>query len=339
MKKIIVFATLAFAIITGVLATPVLCCNAEDLGQEAQDKSELIAGEEEKAAVIPVGEEGMTPVYGEELKDGTYPVEVESSSSMFRIVKAELTVHDGDMTAVITLSGKGYLKMYMGTGEEAIEAEETEYIPFVEDSSGAYTYIIPVEALNQELECTSFSKRKEKWYDRQILFQASSLPEEAFVNGRSDEEKEQITKESVKKGAYTMEVSLSGGSGRAEIMSPASINVTAENMTATIEWDSPYYDYMIVDGEKFFPINEEGNSVFEIPVLELDQEMAVIADTTAMSTPHEIVYTLTFHSASLQREAGNMMPVIGIVVLIIIVTLAIVMVSRRKKKGLHGEEK
>jgi len=54
-----------------------------------------------------------------------------------------------------------------------------------------------------------------------------------------------------------------------------------------------------VDGEKYLPVNTEGNSVFEIPVAALDTALAVTADTTAMSTPHEIEYTLTFDSASL----------------------------------------
>ena len=70
-------------------------------------------------------------------------------------------------------------------------------------------------------------------------------------------------------------------------------------MTAEITWSSPNYDYMIVDGEKYLPVNTEGNSVFEIPVAALDTALAVTADTTAMSTPHEIEYTLTFDSASL----------------------------------------
>ena len=56
---------------------------------------------------------------------------------------------------------------------------------------------------------------------------------------------------------------------------------------------------MIVDGEKYLPVNTEGNSVFEIPVAALDTALAVTADTTAMNTPHEIEYTLTFDSASL----------------------------------------
>ena len=79
-------------------------------------------------------------------------------------------------------------------------------------------------------------------------------------------------------------------------------------MTARIEWSSPNYDYMLVDGEKYLPVNTEGNSVFEIPVAVLDEEIPVAADTTAMSKPHEVEYTLMFHSAAegeaVQSESG-----------------------------------
>ena len=56
---------------------------------------------------------------------------------------------------------------------------------------------------------------------------------------------------------------------------------------------------MIVDGEKYLPVNTDGNSVFEIPVLIFDEPMTVIGDTVAMSKPHEIEYTITFHMDSL----------------------------------------
>ena len=69
-------------------------------------------------------------------------------------------------------------------------------------------------------------------------------------------------------------------------------------MTATIVWSSPNYDYMLVDGEKYLPVNTDGNSTFEIPVAALDTPLAVVGDTTAMSTPHEIDYTLTFDASS-----------------------------------------
>ena len=94
-------------------------------------------------------------------------------------------------------------------------------------------------------------------------------------------------------------VTLEGGSGRATVESPAVLTVADGIMTATIVWSSPNYDYMLVDGEKYLPVNTDGNSTFEIPVAALDTALAVTADTVAMSTPHEIDYTLTFDSATL----------------------------------------
>ena len=103
-------------------------------------------------------------------------------------------------------------------------------------------------------------------------------------------------------GTYTCEVTLEGGSGRATVESPAALTVADGKMTATIVWSSPNYDYMLVDGEKYLPTNTEGNSTFEIPVSALDTALDVTADTVAMSTPHEIEYTLTFDSASLKAN-------------------------------------
>ena len=101
-------------------------------------------------------------------------------------------------------------------------------------------------------------------------------------------------------GAYTVEVTLEGGSGKASVESPARLTVQDGAATAVIIWSSSNYDYMKVDGVRCDPINTEGNSTFEIPVLGFDYKMPVLADTTAMSTPHEIEYTLYFDSASLQ---------------------------------------
>lgn len=103
-------------------------------------------------------------------------------------------------------------------------------------------------------------------------------------------------------GAYTIEVALTGGSGRADVDSPAHLTVNQGQMQAQIVWSSPYYDYMEVDGRGYAPINEEGNSVFSIAVPALDEEIAVSAETVAMSMPHTIEYTLRFDSATLRRE-------------------------------------
>ena len=292
-----------------------------------KETSDMIAGEDEKAPAKEVGKKNMVPVYGSDIIDGTYDIEVDSSSSMFRIVKAQLTVTEGEMSAVITLGGKGYLRLFMGTGEEAIAAPESEYAEYVEDADGAYTYEVKVEALDKPLECTGFSKRKEKWYDHQIVFEASSLEADALlitlpdydeekkttqVSENNTQEDESETTENMTQvsemaeqervnlddGVYNMDVTLSGGSGRASVSSPAKVTVADGMATAELVWSSSNYDYMIVNGQKYLPTNAEGNSAFEIPVMCFDKEMTVMADTTAMSTPHEVEYALVFTQES-----------------------------------------
>ena len=105
-------------------------------------------------------------------------------------------------------------------------------------------------------------------------------------------------------GEYSIQVDLEGGSGKASVTSPTILTVEDGKAYAQIQWSSSNYDYMIVDGKKYLPVNEEGgNSEFEIPVLAMDEAMPVIADTTAMGTPHEINYTLTFYSDSIGSKS------------------------------------
>ncbi len=124
-------------------------------------------------------------------------------------------------------------------------------------------------------------------------------------------------------GEYSIQVDLEGGSGKASVTSPTLITVQDGAVTAHIQWSSSNYDYMIVDGEKYLPVNEEGgNSEFEIPVLAMDEAMPVIADTTAMGTPHEINYTLTFYSDSIgsksqmPQEAAKRVVAVALVIII-----------------------
>ena len=106
-------------------------------------------------------------------------------------------------------------------------------------------------------------------------------------------------------GDYLVSVTLEGGSGRSSVSSPTAVHVEDGKVAATITWSSPHYDYMVVAGRTYVPLNEEGNSVFVIPVLAFDEPFDVIADTTAMSQPHEIDYTLTFDSESARAQQAR----------------------------------
>lgn len=104
-------------------------------------------------------------------------------------------------------------------------------------------------------------------------------------------------------GNYTAKVTLSGGTGRATIQSPAKLRCASGQFYATILWSSPNFDYMKVNGTRYELISAPGsNSTFEIPVAAFDTPLPVIADTVAMSEPHEVEYTLTFDSASLAKQ-------------------------------------
>lgn len=132
-------------------------------------------------------------------------------------------------------------------------------------------------------------------------------------------------------GTYKIDVVLGGGSGRATITSPATLVVKEGCAYAQIEWSSSHYDYMKVGETTYDPINTDGNSVFELPVTVMDKPMDVIADTTAMSVPHEIEYTLTFASDSITsgRQAA---PGQQIIYLAVVVAAGVVVVILTKKK-------
>ena len=122
------------------------------------------------------------PLYAADINEGSYDIAVESSSSMFRVVECRLTVSDDEMTAVMTLSGKGYSMLFMGTGEEALSANDSSFIPFAENSEGQYTYTVPVPALNAIVKCAAWSIKREQWYDRDLVFLSDSLPDGAVKN-------------------------------------------------------------------------------------------------------------------------------------------------------------
>lgn len=105
---------------------------------------------------------------------------------------------------------------------------------------------------------------------------------------------EKHEKLTVADGTYQVNVTLSGGSGRAKIASPTELTVKDGRAMAKIVWSSDKYDYMEVEGIRFTPEIQNGHSVFMVPVTELDKPLAMVGDTTAMSTPHAIDYQLTF---------------------------------------------
>ena len=170
MKRIFVYF-LAVLLLTG--------CTAAPEETTVPPTTETVPSTTQAAETIP--EETEPPViYADQLVDGSYEIEVDSSASMFRVVKCVLTVENGAMTAAMTMSGQGYGYVYMGTRKEADLDTEENFIPFVLDENGGKVFTVPVEALNMEHDCAAWSIRKEKWYDRVLVFESGLLPESAY---------------------------------------------------------------------------------------------------------------------------------------------------------------
>lgn len=250
---------------------------------EAADTTEASDGAAEAQAALP---------------DGVYTAAFDTDNSMFHVSEAcdgrgTLTVENGEMTIHISLGSKNIVNLYPGLAEDA-QKDGAELLVPTEDtvtySDGlteeVYGFDVPVPALDEEFDLALVGT-KGKWYDHKVIVSDPQPTEDAA------QENDTAVPED---GTYTIELTFEGGSGKAQIASPAVITVEGGAVTATVEWSSPNYDYMIVDGEKYLPVNTEGNSVFEIPVTVFDEPMEVVGDTVAMSTPHEIEYTLTFHS-------------------------------------------
>lgn len=247
------------------------------------------------------------------LEDGVYSAEFDTDSSMFHVNEANegrgvLTVKDGKMTIHVSLASKGILNLFPGLAEDA-QKEGAQLLEPTEDtvtysdgmSEEVNGFDIPVPALDEEFDVALIGK-KGKWYDHKV---SVSDPQKLETEELTSETQESggITAFGLglEDGVYTADVTLTGGTGKSTVESPAHVTVSGDEVTASVIWSSPNYDYMIVDGEKYEMVNTEGNSVFEIPVAAFDTELPVIADTVAMSTPHEIEYTLNFDSSSLEK--------------------------------------
>lgn len=140
-------------------------------------------------------------------------------------------------------------------------------------------------------------------------------------------------------GTYTIEAVLEGGSGRVSITSPTELTVENHEANVSIEWSSSNYDYMVVEGTTYYPVNEDGNSVFEIPVVAFDEQIEVTADTTAMSVPHEITYTILLDSKSIENPndalstKGTGFLIAGIAAVIFVVGGVTWGIKRKRKRN------
>ena len=281
--------------VSALLAASLAGCGSSASSVASSASSEAVSSVAE-SAVSEAASESAAASSAQALEDGTYTAEFDTDSSMFHVNEASdgkgtLTVEDGRMTLHISLQSKKIVNLYVGMAADAPDHEAdwlqptTDTVTYSDGTSEeVYGFDVPVEALDTDFQLAILGT-KGKWYDHTVSVRNVEAQAAEAVETPAD-------------GSYTCEVTLEGGSGRATVDSPAALTVADGKMTATIVWSSPNYDYMIVDGEKYLPTNTEGNSTFEIPVSALGVPLSVVADTVAMSTPHEIEYTLTFSAPS-----------------------------------------
>ena len=281
--------------VSALLAVSLAGCGSSASSVASSASSEAVSSVAE-SAVSEAASESAAASSARALEDGIYTAEFDTDSSMFHVNEADngkgmLTVKDGQMTIHIRLASTHIVNLYVGMAADAPDHEAdwlqptTDTVTYSDGTSEeVYGFDVPVEALDTDFQLAILGT-KGKWYDHTVSVRNVEAQAEEAVETPAD-------------GSYTCEVTLEGGSGRATVDSPAALTVADGKMTATIVWSSPNYDYMIVDGEKYLPTNTEGNSTFEIPVAALGTPLSVVADTVAMSTPHEIEYTLTFSAPS-----------------------------------------
>lgn len=246
MKKIVVVASVL--VFTALLGG----CGNKTTVQERNEKARQAHMQETSP------DEAESPDTAE-LADGTYMAEFQTDSGMFHVSEAcdgkgKLTVENGKMTIHVSLASKNIVNLYPGLAEDAkkegakllLPTEDTvTYSDGMEEE--VYGFDVPVPELETEFELALIGT-KGKWYDHKASV-TNPVPTEG------DDAKKAAVLPALKDGVYTVELSFEGGSGRAEILSPATLTVTDGEAVAAIQWSSSDYDYMIVDGEKYLPVN------------------------------------------------------------------------------------
>lgn len=101
-------------------------------------------------------------------------------------------------------------------------------------------------------------------------------------------------------GSYTPDsFSFSGGTGKVKITC-TSVRVEDGLAYAEIRFSSSKYGYVKANAETYYPLSTDDGSVFEIPI-ELNKNNKILGMTTAMSSAHEIEYTIYVYI----RDAGS----------------------------------
>ena len=307
-----------------------------------KDARAFINGILEKTGELPDPDPNPTPDPNPGVvvpADGIYKVNnVVSSSAMFRVVGCTLTVKNGKMSAVLTLSGTGYDYLYLGTEEEAAKADKSLWVPFKEDNNGKYTYTVPLESLDKEIAVAAFSHNRQSWYGRTLVFHSDSLEKIGDISnegnggtnggsttpsgsnngsilkpndGKAENESkyEADTSGATSKvnsstvladGVYTPDrFTWSGGTGKVKIYCNK-ITIQNGQVYATLVFDSDHYQYVKANGNTYYTSKGGGTATVTIPIA-LNQNNKILGMTDKMSVAHEIEYTIFVYLAA----AGN----------------------------------
>ena len=172
-------------------------------------------------------------------------------------------------------------------------------------------------------------RSRKKWYDRDLIFYLpgtdpgnwKDADENGHIYSKTPPEAIRVDMED---GEYSVEVAMTGGSGRAGISSPTLMTVRDGRAYATLVWSSSYYDYLILENYRYDNLTTDGgNSSFKVPVTAFDVPVPIIADTTAMGDPVEINYTLTFYEETIgskgdiPQEAAKKVIMIALAIIVV----------------------
>ena len=347
MKKELFLRKILPSVLTAIAIA--FCASGTAFASSVKTPEERLDAIREDIMNRKVGKYGMVPVYPRDIRDGTYDITVDSNSAFFKVRKAQITVEEGRMTGSITIASTSYSYVFPGTKREAEKAAGGSWIsPKIEN--GYTTFTFPIESLDSEMNCAAYSKARKRWYDRKILFVASSLPEDALNIDLPDYElisdvlwnlmpedmplpddgpgTEGAVAEPVSvdlaDGEYSIELDMAGGSGRASLSSPTLLTVKDGKAYARLLWSSAYYDYVVLNGQVFYnQTTDGGNSTFDIPITALDEPVPLIGDTTAMGDPVEIEYVLTFYADTvgdkgrIPQQAAKLVIVIAAAIIVV----------------------
>ena len=264
------------AVKAGTAEVTVSINNAEGTGLKATCKVTVTASETENKT----------------LTDGNYQVDVDTGNKMFKVTNCILSSEKGKMYAVITLSGTGYDYLYMGPAADAAEAAAKDYISYVADEAGKYTYKVPVESLDKGIAVAAHSIKNDKWYDRTLIFSSASA------------------KRIIADGTYQVNAEAGGKMFR---VTDCVMTVKNGQMTAAVTLSGQGYNRIYLgdvnnasDDEKNWILPDSllaEQYTFQIPVEKLDEVMKIAVHTTKSNKWD--TRTLTFHSEGMTKIADS----------------------------------